>query len=170
MPLFAVQTYDWYIKGAGPHHPQGRRGKDIWENEKADKVVFILESSLVKPDLSHIGWRCVPITLGTLDIPTMKTPNFNHTVGAKRLHLCIGAPSLSEGVLMNKLLCSPLLLPPWVVLQLVWRIGRGNMGILLVCFAFFFFCLFSWFIPHNFGLVGSAWASWRDCNLGWQLA
>lgn len=62
------------------------------------------------------------ITLEILDIATeIKIPNFNETVGTGRLSLCIRGPCFSEAemrALMNRLICSPLFLPPWAVLQL----------------------------------------------------
>lgn len=83
----------------------------------------------------------LPITLEILDITTeIRIPNFNQTVGVEWLNLRIGGPCSSEAmmrVLTNRLVCSPSLLPPWAVLQLTWRIGRSNTGILLTGFGFF---------------------------------
>lgn len=59
MPLFAVQAYNLYVKGAGPHHPQQKRGETSEKMKKLIKMlvvsISIPESSLIKPDLSHIG-------------------------------------------------------------------------------------------------------------------
>lgn len=99
----------------------------------------------------------LPITSEILDIATeIEIPNFNEIVGAERLNLCVGGPCSSEAVmreLMSRLVCSPLLLPPWAVLQLTGRIGRSNMGILL---AHFGFLAFLGLYLSNFGLAGSA--------------